>query len=53
MRLNPTFPDAARWNTASRSTMSHHGIAMWINSGMIAEAAPAHMFAADAQMIAM
>ena len=33
--------------------MSHHGIPMRIDSGMVAEAPPAHMFAADAQMIAM
>jgi hypothetical protein len=51
--LNATFADAARRNTASCSTMSHHGIPMRIDSGMVAEAPPAHMFAADAQMIAM
>jgi hypothetical protein len=53
MRLDTPFANAARRYTARRSTMSHHRIPMRINSGMVAEAAPAHMLAADAKMIAM
>jgi len=53
MRLDATLANAARRNAASRPAMPHHGIPVWIDSGMIAEAAPGHMFAADAQMIAV
>ena len=53
MRLDSTFANAARRNAASRSTMTHYRVPMRIDSGMIAEAAPAHVFAADPEMIAM
>jgi hypothetical protein len=53
MRLHATLTDAPRRNTASRSAMTHHRVPMRVDSGMITETPPAHVFPADAQMIAM